>query len=94
MPRRQFVADGICDVVESKQAALFGELRMKDDLKEQIPELLAKRDVVAPIDGVRHLVGFFDGIGRNRFKRLFAIPGTTTVRIPQASHHFEQAFDG
>jgi hypothetical protein len=43
-----------------KPSCLRGDLRMKDDLQQQVAHLLGELGVVAALHGVQHLVGFLD----------------------------------
>jgi hypothetical protein len=71
--------DALHDIAERKQASFLRQLRVVDDLKEQIAQLLAEILGIAPLDRIGDLVGFLDRIGRDRLKRLFDVPGAARL---------------
>jgi hypothetical protein len=53
---------------------------MKDYLEEEIAHFFGEFRVVAGIQGVQDLVGFFEEIGAQRGVSLLAVPGTAVRR--------------
>src|SRR3546814_17780282 len=84
------VADRAGDVVETEQAVVGRNLAMEYDLEQQVAKLIADRGGVAAGDRVGNLIGFFDGIGRDRREILREIPFATAVGIAQLAHDAEQ----
>jgi hypothetical protein len=58
------------NIVKAEVTAFVGHLRVKDDLKQKIPQLIFESGQVLPRDGVSHLIGFFDCVGRDGLKIL------------------------
>ena len=50
------------------------DLRQEHAFEEQVADLAAQRVVIAAIDRVEHLVGFFEHESAQRLDRLLAIP--------------------
>src|SRR5262249_44766234 len=65
----------------------------KDDLKQQITELVPERRHVAARDRVGHLIGLLDRIRRDRRKILLPVPRATALRIAQSRHDREQTVE-
>ncbi|OWK18270.1 hypothetical protein AJ88_03380 [Mesorhizobium amorphae CCBAU 01583] len=63
---------------------------MIDDLQQEIAELFAQIVQVAARNGVRHLVGFLDRVGRNGRKILLDIPRAAGFRRPERRHDLDQ----
>ncbi len=51
-----------------------GELRVKDDLQQQIAQFVGKFPRVAAIERVQHLVSLLDEISSERIVRLLPVP--------------------
>jgi len=66
---------------------------MKHDLKEEIAEFVAEVVQVTARDGVGHLIGLLDRVGRDGGEGLFAVPGAA-AGLAQARHDGEKALDG
>ena len=79
--------------VEVETAVLARHLRVEDDLEEQVAEFVAERRPVVLTDCLGHLVGFLNGVRRNRLEALFEVPRATAGRIAQPRHHVEQLID-
>ena len=74
------------------EASFFaGDLRMKNNLQEQVAHLLHKLAVVPAFEGFQNLVGFFDEVGSQRLMRLLAVPGTA-VRGAQSGLDADELF--
>ena len=74
--------------------ALGSDLCVEDHLEEQVAQLVFEVVQGAPVDGVRDLVGLFDGKRDERGGGLFAIPGATGIPIPQTRHDLHELIDG
>ena len=79
MAADQLGGDRLDDAAEVEQAGLLGHAGMKDDLQQEVAELLAQILGVAALDGVGDLVGFFDRVGRDRGEGLLEVPGTAAL---------------
>ena len=67
-------------------AALAGDLRVEDNLEQEVAELLADVRRVAGVEGVKDLVGLLDEERAEGFAGLLSVPGTAAFAA-QASHH-------
>ncbi len=83
--------DRLDDVGEGERAVLLGELRVIDDLEEEVAQLVAKIAHVVPRDRVGDLVGFLDRVRRDGREVLFQIPRAAGHGRPQRRHDFDQA---
>ena len=70
------VGDGAHHVVPGEGAGLLGHARVIDHLEEEVAELVAELGHVAARDGLGHLVGLLDGVGRDAVEVLLDVPGT------------------
>ena len=68
------VGDRLGDAVEIEQPGFLGHARVKDDLEQQVAQLVLKRRHVAALDRVGDLVGFLDRIGRDGREILLEVP--------------------
>lgn len=93
MPRHELLDDARDDVVDREGAFTTAELRLEDDLEEQIPELLAELGAVARIDRVDDLAGLFQRVFAQGLERLFAVP-RATVRREQPPHDGDEPGQG
>ena len=84
----------IASTTSSKSNALLPrDLGVKDHLEQQVAQFVPKVGEIAPLDGVRHLIGFLDGVGRNRREGLFEVPRATGARRAERRHDFDEAGD-
>ena len=90
MPADHLVADSVHDAAEIEAARFARHLRVEDDLKEQVPELVAQTLHVTVLDRVRDLVGLFDGVRRDGLEGLLEVPGAPAVRIAKPGHDVEK----
>ena len=60
----ELFVEAASDVVDVELAGVRGDLRVKDDLLEDIAELLAQMGLVMGIDGVDRLVCLLDHVLR------------------------------
>ena len=89
MPAGQFFRDGPRDRVKIELALFLRQARLKHDLEQQITEFFLQLPHIALADRIRHLIGFFDGMGCDAGKILFQVPRTAGFRVPEAGHYFE-----
>ena len=82
----QFVVDFANDVVDGEAALFGGDLRVEEDLEEEVAEFLGKLDVVARVQGIEDFVSFLDEIGAEGGMSLLAVPGTAAGSA-QAGHN-------
>lgn len=87
------VADGARHVLDAEGAGLPGHLGVEDDLEQEVAQLVLQGSHIAMLDGIRHLIGFLDGIGRNGREALLHVPGATARGIAQTGHDLEQPVD-
>ena len=94
MAADHLLGDMAGDGLEIEGVAFFCEPRVKDDLEQQVAQLVLEGVEVVLRDGVGDLVGFLDGVRRDGRKILFAIPGAAAVGIAQPVHDGEEFFEG
>jgi len=70
---------------EQKVAVLAGNLRMQQDLQEQIAELLTQGGHVVRVERSEDLVGLLEEMRAQSGVRLFAVPWAA-ARCPQGRH--------
>ncbi len=63
-------------------ASLLQEERQEVDLEQDVAELVEQLRVIAPLRGVRELVGLLDGVRDDRALVLLAIPGAFAPKPP------------
>ena len=80
MARGELVGDGVGDAGEVEPATLATHLRVEHHLEQQVAELGLERLRLAARDGLRHFVGFLDGVRRDAREILLAIPGAAALR--------------
>jgi len=73
---------GTGDVVEVALPLLLEEEREKEDLEEQVAELVAELDRVVGEGCVGDLVGLLDGVRDDRARGLLAVPGAFRPQAP------------
>src|SRR4051812_37652998 len=77
------------DILDAELAFARAQLRLKDDLKEQIAELLAVLARVVEVDGFEDFVRFLDEEGLERLESLLAIP-RAAVGCQQLLHDVDE----
>ncbi len=93
MAPNHLVAQRVDHGVEAEPAGFLGQARVKHHLEQQVAELGDQIGPVGAPDGVGDLVGFLDGVRRDRGEGLLTVPRTTGCRIAQTRHDPEQAGD-
>ncbi|MGY4376118.1 hypothetical protein ACVWZ3_003757 [Bradyrhizobium sp. i1.3.6] len=63
---------------------------MKHDLEQEVTELLAQIVEIAAADGLDHLIGLLDRVGRDRREILLEVPGAAGHRRAQRRHDLDQ----
>jgi hypothetical protein len=81
MAEDELVAKGVADVGNVKFLLLFANLGIEDDVEQDVAKLLLEVFVVARDDGGTEFVGFFDGVGAERFVGLLAVPRTLLAQL-------------
>ena len=81
----QFFGNGLGDFSERKAIFFFGQLRVKNDLEQEVTEFLTKLGVHSALDGFDDFVGLLDERGAQREVGLFAVPRTPVGRA-QSGH--------
>ncbi len=90
MPPDHFSRNSLDDVPESKCVLLLGHAGVKYHLQQEIAEFVLEIVEIIARDGVDHLIGFLDGVGRDRRKILLEVPRAAGHRRAQRRHDFEQ----
>ncbi len=80
-------------VTEVEMPVFFCHAGVVNHLQEQVSQFLAKVRHVVLGDRIGNFVGFFQGVGRDRFERLFQIPGASGNGCPQGGHDFDKTGD-
>ena len=91
MPPDHLSRDRLDHVAERECVLLLGHARVIHHLQQEIAEFIPEIVEIAARDGVGHLVGFLDGVGRDRRKILFEVPRTAAAGRAQRHHDLEQA---
>jgi hypothetical protein len=75
MAAHHFVVNFADDVVDGEAVFFGSDLRVEEDLEEEVAELFGEFDVVVGVEGVENFVGFFNEIGAEGGVSLFTVPG-------------------
>ena len=89
MPARHLRDERLEEVGHRELAALPGDLRVEDDLEEEVTQLLAEVTRVAGVEGVQDFVGLLDQERAEGLAGLLPVPGAAAVAT-QARHHRQQ----
>ena len=92
MPADQLFTDGVERIVDAEFAFFSSHFGEEDRLQHQVAELFGQIRPIALVDGVQHLVSFFDQIRLNGVEVLFPIPGAAAGRT-QPRHDRDQALE-
>ncbi len=87
------VRHGADHVLKSEMPSFFSHLRVKDGLEQQVAEFTFQFVISLSFDGIGDLIGFFDRIGSDGREILFDVPRAAGLRVAQATHDFQQAFN-
>ena len=91
MPADHFAGDGLDHVAERERALLLRHARVIDDLQQEIAELVAEIVEIAARNRLGDLIGFLDGVRRDRRKILLEVPRAAGHRRAQRRHDLDQA---
>ena len=90
VPADQFRGDGFDHVAEIEGALLLGHTGVVSDLEQEIAQLVLEVVQIAARDGVGHLIGFLQRIGRDGLEGLLQVPGAAAAGRAQRRHDLEQ----
>ena len=93
VPVDELVHDPGDDVVDREPRLRARELRLKDDLKQEISHLFLEDIPMGRVDGVDDLAGLFVHVLAERLEGLFAIPGAP-ARAQEALHESDESRKG
>ena len=93
MAADQLFGDGLDHVAEIEGALLLRHAGVKHDLQQQVAQFVPQVGEVAAGDRVGHLVGFFDGVGRDGREILLQVPRAAGAGRPQRRHDLHQPGD-
>ena len=82
--------DALRDGVDAEPAALFGELREKEDLEEQVAQLVAQGLRGAAVERGERLVGLLEQVRLQGFEGLLAVP---RALAPQAGDERDEPIE-
>ena len=91
MAAHQLGGHGLDHVAEIEGALLLGHAGMERDLEQEVAELVLEVGEIAARDGVGHLVGFLERIGRDGPEGLLEVPGAAAAGRAQRRHDLDQA---
>ena len=74
-----FVRSNLDHVAERERILLLGHAGVIYHLQQEIAELVPKVIQIAARDGISDLIGFIDGVGRDRRKILLEVPGAAAI---------------
>ena len=90
MPLDHLVGDRVGDLLEVEPPLLSADLRVVDDLQQQVAEFAGQGRPVFALDRIGDLVRLLDRVRHDRGEGLLDVPGAAPLRIPQAAHHRQQ----
>ena len=91
VPVNELLHNSGTDIPKVEHAQFLLDLRMEHHLQKEVSEFLTQRVHVLPVDGIQHLVCFFQKIAAQRFVCLFRIP-RAAAGCAQAFHHALKPF--
>ena len=83
--------DRLDHVAERKGVLLLGHAGVIDHLQQEIAEFVAEVVEIAARDRVGDLIGFLDGVGRDRRKILLEVPRAAGDGRAQRRHDLDEA---
>ena len=93
MTADQLFGDRLDHAAEIERALLLRHAGVEHDLEQQVAQLLAQVGEIAAGDGVGHLVGLFERVGRDGRKVLLQVPRAAGAGRPQRRHDLEKPAD-
>ncbi|RMO84044.1 hypothetical protein ALQ33_05543 [Pseudomonas syringae pv. philadelphi] len=92
MATQQLAGNPVHHAVKLEAPFLFGQLGVKNHLKQQVAQLTLQMIKIALLNGIRHFIGFFQRMRHDAGVRLLQIPRATELRITQPGHEVKQIF--
>src|SRR5260221_10262951 len=92
MPADQLLRDSIQRIVDAKLVFLCRHLRNENSLQHEVAEFVGEPRPIAIVDGLQHLISFFEEIRLDGVKALLAIPRAAIGRT-QPRHDTDQALE-
>src|SRR5262245_2086228 len=89
MPADQFVGNRLRYIINSKDVSFSHQLRMKDNLQQQVTKFLLEGMQVLSFEGFQHLAGLFNQVGFESIGGLLAVP-RAAGGTAQGSHNLDQ----
>ena len=93
MAAHQLFGDGLDHAAEIERALLLRHAGVEHDLEQEVAQLLAQIGEVAAGDGVGHLVGLFERVGRDGREVLLQVPGAAGAGRAQRRHDLQEPGD-
>ena len=93
MAANQFFREPPDYVIEVKFSGFLGDTGVKNDMKQQVTQLLAKRLGVLPLGGIGDFESLFDRKRGNACRGLGPIPRASPLGVTQAPHQFKHRFN-
>ena len=88
------VTDRRDNVIEREMPGLVRQSAVEHDLEQQIAEFFLQLRHVAIGNRLGNLIGFLDGVRRDRREILRQVPGAAAVRVAQPRHDGGKAGQG
>ena len=88
----EFCRQRLDHVAEIERISLSGHLRMINGLKQQIAQFVLQIRHIATRNCICDLIGFLNGVRRNRFERLLQVPRTADLGRTQDRHDAQKRF--
>ena len=85
--------DGLDHIAEREGPLFLGHAGMENHLEQQIAQFVLQIREIAALDGVHDLIGFLEGVGRNRREILLQIPGAAGSGRAQGRHDLQEPRD-
>ncbi|MNQ99137.1 hypothetical protein D3C85_1148600 [compost metagenome] len=92
MTANQLAGDAVDHALKLEAPFFPGQLAVINHLEQQIAQFTLQVIEVTALNGVRHFVGFLQGMGDDGPVRLLDVPRTTVLRVAQAVHQVQQIF--
>ena len=93
MPAQELLRDRRNHVAEIEGALLLRHAGVEHDLEQEVTQFVAQIIEIAPRDGIGHLVGLLEGVGRDGREILLEIPRAAGARRTQRRHDVEKPGD-
>ena len=87
------LGDRLDHVAEIERALLLRHAGVEHDLEQEVAQFVAQVGEVAAGDGVGHLVGFFERVGRDGREILLQVPRAAGAGRAQRRHDLDQPGD-